>query len=83
MAMLADTVDGVIGVDPHRDTLAAAAVTDQVGGVLAQTTTSTDTAGYQYLLGLRSFDGARSPSLGGGRRGQLRRRAGGVPPAAR
>jgi transposase len=34
MAMLADTVDGVIGVDTDRDTLAAAAVT-QVGGVLA------------------------------------------------
>ena len=50
MAMLADTVDGVIGVDPHRDTLAAAAVT-QVGGVLAQTTTSADVAGYQHLLG--------------------------------
>jgi hypothetical protein len=51
MAMLADTVDGVIGVDTHRDTLAAAAVT-QVGGVLAQTTTSADAAGYQHLLGL-------------------------------
>jgi transposase len=50
MAMLADTVDGVIGVDTHRDTLAAAAVT-QVGGVLAQTTTSADAAGYQHLLG--------------------------------
>ncbi len=36
MAMLAGTVDGVIGVDTHRDTLAAAA-TDPVGGVLAQT----------------------------------------------
>ena len=50
MAMLADTVDGVIGVDTHRDTLAVAAVT-QVGGVLAQTTTSADAAGYQHLLG--------------------------------
>ena len=26
MAMLADTIDGVIGVDTHRDTLTAAAV---------------------------------------------------------
>ena len=50
MAMLADTVDGVIGVDTHRDTLAAAAVT-QVGGVLAQTTISADAVGYQQLLG--------------------------------
>jgi hypothetical protein len=50
MAMLAELVDGVIGVDTHRDTLTAAAVT-QVGGVLAQTTTSADAAGYQHLLG--------------------------------
>ena len=50
MAMLADTVDGVIGIDTHRDTLAAAAVT-QIGGVLAQTHTSADEAGYQHLLG--------------------------------
>jgi transposase len=49
MAMLAERVDGVIGVDTHRDTLAAAAVTN-LGGVLAQTTTSADAAGYQQLL---------------------------------
>jgi transposase len=50
MPMLAELVDGVIGVDTHRDTLAAAAVTS-LGGVLAQTTTSADAAGYQQLLG--------------------------------
>jgi transposase len=50
MAMLAELVDGVIGVDTHRDTLTAAAVTN-LGGVLAQTTTSADAAGYQRLLG--------------------------------
>jgi hypothetical protein len=33
MTMLADRVDGVVGVDTHRDTLAAAAVT-AVGGLL-------------------------------------------------
>ena len=49
MAMLAELVDGVIGVDTHRDTLTAAAVTN-LGGVLAQTTTSADAAGYQQLL---------------------------------
>jgi hypothetical protein len=38
MPILADTVDGVIGVDTHRDTLAAAAVSP-VGGILAQTAT--------------------------------------------
>jgi hypothetical protein len=49
MAMLAELVDGVIGVNPHRDTLTAAAVT-HLGGVLAQITTSADAAGYQQLL---------------------------------
>lgn len=49
MPMLAELVDGVIGVDTHRDTLAAAAVTN-LGGVLAQTTTSASAAGYHRLL---------------------------------
>src|SRR5919109_1934336 len=57
MAMLAELVDGVIGVDTHRDTLAAAAVT-QLGGVLAKPTTSADAAGYQHLLG---FAGSTVP----------------------
>ena len=35
MSTLAELVDGVIGVDTHRDTLAAAALTP-VGGLLAQ-----------------------------------------------
>jgi transposase len=50
MPVLAELVDGVIGVDSHRDTLAAAAVSS-VGGVLAQTAVRTDAAGYQALLG--------------------------------
>jgi transposase len=50
MAMLAEHIDGVIGVDTHRDTLTAAAVTN-LGGVLAQATTSADAAGYRRLLG--------------------------------
>jgi transposase len=49
MTRLADTVDGVIGVDPHRDTLAAA-VTDQVDGTLAQSSAAADLTGYQQLL---------------------------------
>lgn len=49
MSRLTGTVDGVIGVDTHRDSLAAA-VTDPVGGVLAQTSVSADAAGYQQLL---------------------------------
>ena len=49
MTRLAGTIDGVIGVDPHRDTLTAAA-TDLVGGVLAQTSVRADAAGYRRLL---------------------------------
>jgi len=49
MTRLAGTVDGVIGVDTHRDSLAAA-VTDSVGGLLAQTSVSADGVGYQRLL---------------------------------
>jgi transposase len=50
MPILADAVDGVIGVDTHRDTLAAAAVTP-IGRIIAQTQTSADTDGYRTLLG--------------------------------
>jgi transposase len=53
MTMLADQVDGVIGVDTHRDTLTAAAVT-AVGGVLGQLVVAADAAGYQRLLGFAS-----------------------------
>ena len=49
MAMLAEHVDGVIGVDTHRDSLAAAALTN-LGGVLAHITTSADAAGYRRLV---------------------------------
>jgi transposase len=50
MPVMAQLVDGVIGVDTHRDTLAAAAVSP-VGGVLAQAAASADPTGYQALLG--------------------------------
>ena len=49
MSRLAGVIDGVIGVDPHRDTLAAAA-TNPVGGLLAQISASADAAGYRRLL---------------------------------
>jgi transposase len=49
MTRLAETVDAVIGVDTHRDTLAAA-VTDPVGGTLGQTAATADLAGYQRSL---------------------------------
>ena len=49
MSKLAGAIDGVIGVDPHRDTLAAAA-TDPIGGLLAETSVQADAAGYRRLL---------------------------------
>jgi len=57
MTVLADRVDGVIGVDTHRDTLTAAAVT-AVGGLLGQLVVAADAAGYQQLL---DFARARVP----------------------
>jgi transposase len=54
MSRLASVIDGVIGVDPHRDTLAAAA-TDPVGGLLARTSVSADAAGSR-----RRFDFAQA-----------------------
>jgi transposase len=63
MTRLADTVDGMVGVDTHRDTLAAAA-TDRVGGMLAQTAAPADLAGYQRLL---AFAQAEVPGRAAGR----------------
>ncbi len=60
MTRLAGMIDGVIGVDTHRDTLAAAA-TDPVGGVPAQTSVGADAVGYRRLLdfGLAQVPGRR------------------------
>ncbi|MGW7614227.1 IS110 family transposase [Streptomyces sp. NPDC054766] len=49
MTMLAERVDGVIGVDTHRDTLAAAAVSP-IGAVLATTDSPANARGYRRLL---------------------------------
>ncbi|MGW4518957.1 IS110 family transposase [Streptomyces sp. NPDC004393] len=49
MTMLAEHVDGVIGVDTHRDTLAAAAVSP-IGAVLDTTDAPAHGRGYQHLL---------------------------------
>ncbi|MFI8794165.1 IS110 family transposase [Streptomyces sp. NPDC055105] len=49
MAILAEQVDGVIGVDTHRDTLAAAAVSP-IGAVLASTDAPANARGYRCLL---------------------------------
>lgn len=51
MPLLADQIDGVIGVDTHRDTLAAAVVTP-VGAVLVSADAPANADGYQQLLEL-------------------------------
>jgi transposase len=52
MAMLADTVELVIGVDTHKDTHTAAVVTASTGAVIAQATVAATPAGYRRLLAL-------------------------------
>ena len=60
MAMLADTVELVIGVDTHKDTHTAAVVAAATGAVVAQATVAATPAGYQQLLRLADrHDGQR------------------------
>jgi len=50
--MLADELDYVIGVDPHRDTHALAVVDVRTGGVVFEATTVADGDGYACVLRL-------------------------------
>jgi transposase len=50
MAMLADTVELVIGVDTHKDTHTAAIVVAATGATVVQTTVAAAPAGYRQLL---------------------------------
>ena len=52
MAMLADLVELVIGVDTHKDTHTAAVVTAATGAVVNQATVPATPAGYRQLLRL-------------------------------
>jgi transposase len=52
MAMLADLVELVIGVDTHKDTHTAAVVQAATGAVVTQATVPATPAGYQQLLQL-------------------------------
>ncbi|HEX2158821.1 MAG TPA: IS110 family transposase, partial [Actinomycetes bacterium] len=54
MAMLADTVELVIGVDTHKHTHTAAAVVATTGAVITQVTVPATPAGYRQLLQLAS-----------------------------
>jgi hypothetical protein len=60
MAMLADTVELVIGVDTHKDTHTAAVVAAATGALVEQMTVPATPAGYQQLLRLADrHDGQR------------------------
>jgi transposase len=60
MAMLADLVELVIGVDTHKETHTAAVVAAATGVVIAQATVTATPAGYQQLLRLADrHDGQR------------------------
>jgi transposase len=52
MAMLADSVEVVIGIDTHKHTHTAAVVTAATGAMIAQVTVPATPAGYQHLLEL-------------------------------
>jgi transposase len=52
MAMLADSVEVVIGVDTHKHTHTAAVVAATTGAMIAQATVPATPAGYQQLLDL-------------------------------
>ena len=52
MAMLADIVELVIGVDTHKHTHTAAVVVAATGAVVEQVTVPATPAGYRQLLGL-------------------------------
>jgi hypothetical protein len=52
MAMLADLVELVIGVDTHKQTHTAAVVAAATGAVVTQATVAATPAGYQQLLAL-------------------------------
>jgi transposase len=60
MAMLADTVELVIGVDTHKDTHTAAVVVAATGALVEQLTVPATPAGYRQLLQLADrHDGRR------------------------
>jgi transposase len=72
--MLADELDYVIGVDPHRDAHALAVVDVRSGGVVVEATAVADEEGYasvlrlanQHALGRRAFAVEGTGSFGAG-----------------
>ena len=78
MAMLADTVELVIGVDTHKHTHTAAVVVAATGAVIQQVTVPAAPAGYQQLLKRRVS--SQASGCGRLRHRWLRRRADPLPP---
>ena len=81
MAMLADLVELVIGVDTHKQTHTAAVVAAVTGAVIAQATVTATPAGYQQLL--RLADDTMVGGCGRSRHRRLRRRPDPVPAGPR
>src|SRR4029453_18148391 len=50
--MLADQLDYMIGVDPHRDVHAIAVLEVRTGGVVYEAAVAADTSGYRHTLAL-------------------------------
>jgi hypothetical protein len=66
--MLADELDYVVGVDPHRDTHALAVVDVRSGCVVFEATTQADAEGYACVLRLAEhWPTGRGCSLQAGR----------------
>jgi transposase len=66
MAMLADLVEVVIGVDTHKDTHTAAVLDARTGGVLARATVTADPDGYAALVALaEAHSGLRAWAMEG------------------
>jgi transposase len=59
MAMLADLVELVIGVDTHKETHTAAVVAATTGAVIAQATVTATPVGYRQLLALADRQSGR------------------------
>ena len=72
--MLADQLDYVLGVDPHRDRHALAIVEVRTGGVVFEASVDASSSGYaralelaeEHALGRRAFAMERTGSFGAG-----------------
>jgi transposase len=72
--MLADQVDYVVGIDPHRDVHALAVVEVRTGAIVLEAAIAASTAGYrraleladEYAPGRRAFAVEGSGSFGSG-----------------